>query len=614
MADPSPELSELQRALAGRYTIERELGRGGMGIVYLARDLALERPVAIKLLPPQLATQQELRDRFLRETRTAAGLSHPNIVPIYAVEQRGDLVFYVMGYVDGETLTQRVRRAGPLPPSDAARLLQEAAWALSYAHGRGIIHRDVKPDNILIERATGRSFLTDFGIARVASAATMTAVGLTLGTPQFMSPEQAAGEHLDGRSDLYSLGVVGFFALTGAIPFDAPSVQAVLAMHLTKPAPPVASLRPGLPAKLAAVVDRCLAKEPSDRFASGEAMVNAIQAAQAPALAIAPQVRGFIRSAESLAIQVLTVALVLFALAEMRPSVGGTAMAFAGIILVVGLLQTLGRTRGLQRDGFGYADIRAAFAAEAREREELYALTMADADTRQRIRTARLMVAVAAAALLVGIALSARSPRHSVMDRVGLALASGGLLLLIFTISTRLSLDPRFTQRAQRITASLWMGPVGRGLFRLSGAHLRAVTHAALTSADGTTRSLQALLASLPAATRRTLGDAQKAIALLEQGARTLDERERELERSLLEAGQSEGLTIGGDGALGERRRALLSDLERSRARARDQRAQVAAALENIRLQLLRVRSGASAEEMRGDIATALRVASEVRA
>src|SRR5438132_1622086 len=164
-ASISTEFLALQELLAGRYSIERELGRGGMGIVLLARDVALDRPVAIKLLPPHLATRPDERERFLQEARTAAGLAHPNIVPIHLVEARGELVFFVMGFVDGETLRDRVARAGPLPPRLAMKLLQEVAWALGYAHQRGVIHRDVKPDNILIERATERVLVTDFGIA-----------------------------------------------------------------------------------------------------------------------------------------------------------------------------------------------------------------------------------------------------------------------------------------------------------------------------------------------------------------------------------------------------------------------------------------------------------------
>src|SRR6266700_3293657 len=162
---------ELQAALAGRYSLERELGRGGMGVVYLAREVRLDRPVAIKLLPPSKATDPKLRERFLREARTAAKLSHPNVIPIHAVEEIGGFVFFAMAYVEGETLTERVRRRGPLAPQDATRLLREIAWALAYAHAQGVIHRDVKPDNIMLETGSGRALVADFGIAAQVTGA-----------------------------------------------------------------------------------------------------------------------------------------------------------------------------------------------------------------------------------------------------------------------------------------------------------------------------------------------------------------------------------------------------------------------------------------------------------
>src|SRR3954468_23664202 len=177
MPNPAdPLFLEFQSAVVGRYSLERELGRGGMGVVYLAREVRLDRPVAIKLLPPELAAQERLRDRFLREARTAARLSHPYIVPIHAVDEAGDFVFYVMAYVDGETLAQRVAARGPLAAADATRIMREVAWALAYAHAQGVVHRDVKPANILLERGTERAMVTDFGIAR-SYAGGHTAVG-----------------------------------------------------------------------------------------------------------------------------------------------------------------------------------------------------------------------------------------------------------------------------------------------------------------------------------------------------------------------------------------------------------------------------------------------------
>src|SRR5262245_17284615 len=173
MAESSrAEFLALQETVAGRYFIERELGRGGMGVVYLARDVALDRPVAIKLLPPELAATSELRARFIREARTAAQLSHPHIVPIHAVEEHASIVFFVMSYIEGETLGERVRRAGPVGSSEATRIMQEVAWALAHAHARGIVHRDVKPDNILLEAESGRAMVTDFGIARASESRT----------------------------------------------------------------------------------------------------------------------------------------------------------------------------------------------------------------------------------------------------------------------------------------------------------------------------------------------------------------------------------------------------------------------------------------------------------
>src|SRR6267143_4114544 len=228
---------DFQAAVAGRYSRERELGRGGMGVVYLAREVRLDRPVAIKLLPPSKASDPKLRERFLREARTAAKLSHPNIIPIHAVEEIDEFVFFAMAYIEGETLTERVRRRGPLAPSDASRVLRDVAWALAYAHGQGVIHRDVKPDNILLE-TSGRVLVADFGIASVVAGAGGLATGAVVGTPEFMSPEQALGEEVDGRSDLYALGIVGFFAFSGTLPFEGEKPTEVLAKQITEPAPP----------------------------------------------------------------------------------------------------------------------------------------------------------------------------------------------------------------------------------------------------------------------------------------------------------------------------------------------------------------------------------------
>ena len=218
-----------------------------MGIVYRARDLRLDRRVAIKTLPPHLANDETVRERFLREARTAGSLSHQNIVPIHRADEIDGQVFFVMGYVDGGALSTRIREHGTLPPSDVVRWLRDVANALGYAHAHGVIHRDVKAENILIDGMDGRAMVTDFGIARLAEAAPLTSTGQVLGTVYYLSPEQVSGDAVDARSDIYSLGVVGYFALSGRFPFDAELASAVLIAHVTKSPPPLGSVAPHLP-------------------------------------------------------------------------------------------------------------------------------------------------------------------------------------------------------------------------------------------------------------------------------------------------------------------------------------------------------------------------------
>lgn len=266
-------------AIAHRYAIKRMIGRGGMGLVFLARDQRLDRLVAIKTLPPHLASDAALRERFLRETRTAGAMSHPNIVPIHGADEIDGHVFFVMSYVEGESLASLIGAQRRLEPAVVARYLRDVASALAHAHRRGIVHRDIKAENILIERASDRAMVTDFGIARLADATPLTATGQVLGTVYYVSPEQVAGEAVDARGDIYSLGVVGFYALTGTFPFDADVASAVLVAHVTKPAPAVATVNPDVPAPLAAIIDRCLAKDPAARYATADDLLAAIDAA-----------------------------------------------------------------------------------------------------------------------------------------------------------------------------------------------------------------------------------------------------------------------------------------------------------------------------------------------
>jgi len=272
-----PMLERVVAAVGNAYDIESEIGRGGMAVVYQATDVRLRRRVAIKVLPPELAFRPDVRSRFLREAQTAAQLSHPDIVPIYSVDEQNGLVFFVMALVEGESLAARFSR-GPLEIEDARRILAEVADALAYAHAHGVIHRDIKPDNILLDRDSGHALVTDFGIARAAEAdSRLTATGITVGTPAYMSPEQGMGDRdVDGRSDIYSLGVVAYQVLTGSLPFRANNTPAMIMKHVSETPRPVRELRRDVPPALAAAIERALAKDPDDRFPDAAAFRDAL--------------------------------------------------------------------------------------------------------------------------------------------------------------------------------------------------------------------------------------------------------------------------------------------------------------------------------------------------
>src|SRR5687768_8576778 len=270
--------SRLSAAVGQRYEVADEIGRGGMGVVFRARDIRLRRSVAIKLLPPELAFRDEVRSRFLREAQTAAQLSHPNVVPIYSVDQVDGLVFFVMALVEGESLATYLKREGRVPLDFARRVLRDVADALTYAHARSIVHRDIKPDNILMDRVTGRTLVSDFGIARAAEGdSRLTATGIAVGTPAYMSPEQAIGERdIDGRSDLYSLGIVGYQMLGGELPFSATNTPAMLMKHINQVPRALRELRPDVPAGLERAIEGAMAKQPDQRWPNAPAFRDAL--------------------------------------------------------------------------------------------------------------------------------------------------------------------------------------------------------------------------------------------------------------------------------------------------------------------------------------------------
>src|SRR5207249_5085442 len=266
----------LQRIIAGKYRLERLLGKGGMGQVFLAHDLTLEREVAIKVLPPDVAQDDQVVRRFQQEAKTAAKLDHPNIIPIYRVESEGGLNYFVMKYISGTSLEDLLDKKEPLPVPEIQRILWEAACALGHAHQRGVVHRDVKPANIMFDH-DGRVMLTDFGISKPLQAATgFTGTGMITGTPHYMAPEQAKGATVDGRADQYSLGVVAYRMMTAELPYTGDSVHTILYKHIFEEIPSARAKRSDAPSFLTAAVSRALSKEPDQRFATMEEFATAV--------------------------------------------------------------------------------------------------------------------------------------------------------------------------------------------------------------------------------------------------------------------------------------------------------------------------------------------------
>jgi len=268
--------ARLQRLVEGQYEIKRVLGKGGMGVVFLAHDLTLEREVAIKVLPPDFSTDPQVIKRFQQEAKTAAKLDHQNIIPIYRVESKDGLNYFVMKYISGTSLEDVLDSKQPLSNDYVQRILWEAACALGHAHSRSVVHRDVKPANIMFDH-DGRVMLTDFGISKaLQSAGGLTGTGMIIGTPHYMAPEQAKGQPVDGRADQYSMGVVGYRLLAGALPFSGDSVHTILYKHIFEEAPRVSQLRLDIPRYLTDPIQRALSKEPAQRFPTMEEFATAI--------------------------------------------------------------------------------------------------------------------------------------------------------------------------------------------------------------------------------------------------------------------------------------------------------------------------------------------------
>src|SRR3989475_230406 len=270
------ELELVREQLKDEYEILDELGRGGMAIVFKAREKQLERDVAIKVLPFSLAFDKEFVERFQREARTSAKLEHPGIIPIYRVGKSGRVIYFVMKFLRGKPLASVLAARGSLPPAEIRQILVQVARALAYAHKGGIVHRDIKPDNIMFDEH-GQAVVTDFGIAKAATGGKLTGTGMSIGTPHYMSPEQARAQQLDGRSDLYSLGVVAFQCLVGHVPFDGEDSFAIGYKHIMEELPTPALETPDN-RSLFEVTKRMMAKSPDDRFQTSDDLVQALEA------------------------------------------------------------------------------------------------------------------------------------------------------------------------------------------------------------------------------------------------------------------------------------------------------------------------------------------------
>ena len=589
-AAPDDLFLAFQLALAGRYSIVRELGRGGMGVVYLAHEVHLDRLVAIKLLPPDKAERPQLRDRFLREARLAAKLSHPHIIAIHAVDQIDGFVFYVMSYVEGETLADRVRTRGPVSASDGVRLLREVAWALGYAHGLGVVHRDVKPDNILIEIASGRALVADFGIAAVAGDASADGVS---GTPEFMSPEQALGGDVDARSDLYGLGATAFYAFAGRPPFEGRSATEVLARQVTELPPSLASLGLAVPRKLASLVDQCLAKSPADRPASADALAEQLGGAIEQRRALPAALRAFVRRSGRMdgggTLVYSTVLLVTsIALSASLGDREGFAALVAGLAMAP-LGFAVMAARRLLRLGFAHADLGPAFRMELENAREERAVERAQSRTLERLLSAVTRVAASFGAIAIpAIAIGVAFPASRILAQSAIPATSAAIVIAIGAGTGYLALLQRRRDVDTEFWSTLWMGRFGRLAFSLA-RKLRggeptgvALTHRATELS--LSMAAEQLFDSLPKQTRQALGDLPALLQRLQHAAQMLRGRHDDL-----------------SAAIERQRPADMSDgleaLRDERDEVHDKLTAAVGALETIRLNLLRLHAGSAAVE-----------------
>lgn len=595
------DLFDLQRAFAGHYSFVRELGRGGMGVVYLAREVELDRLVALKILPPTLAEQPELRDRFLREARLAGSLSHPHIVPIHRVGELGGFAFIAMAYIEGETLGQRLRARGPLSPTAAARLLREVAWALAHGHARGVIHRDIKPDNILLEAGTGRALVSDFGIAEVMRTDAVPATSAVMGTAAFMSPEQAAGLSVDGRSDIYSLGVLGHLALTGRLPSTRERAGVLTAIVAND-----------VEATIGRALGRCLASRPEHRFATAEQFADAISQAAQPAPRLPQPITQWMseRDPATAVYAAWSGTLSFIAMSSIPIGIAGLALPTLGLALLPLATHGFYRYRGLKRvlrAGYTVDDLCLAL------RQQDVSAPAAESSTSQAGMRARRTRRLLDGALLVGLTGAFGGAALGATEVLGepaftwTMLSSVGVLLGSLFVRGALGVPLPGVRMELRVAAArraaFWNSRFGRWIARLASpkgresgladlAHRRTEIAIALAA--------DRLYAALPTMHREDLAELPDVIRQLQQQATALRERIASLDVLIDDAasGAYRADSLGEHAAdstvdVAVRRDAAVARLTASRDEARERLARCVAALEAMRLDLLRLQGGA---------------------
>ena len=608
---PDGDFIALQSALAGEYSLDCELGRGGMGIVYLAREVRLARPVAIKVLPPALASRPELREAFLRESRTVAGLNHPNIVPVYAAGERNGFVYIAMAYVEGTTLGERIRTRGPLLPGQAARVLREVAWALAYAHGAKIVHRDVSAENILLERGSERAIVMDFGIASAMQTAALDESGHVMGNAHYVSPEQAAGEPVDARSDLYSLGVVGYYALTGRLPFDAETSAEVVAQHLSAVAPSITSVAGSVPPRLAAAVERCLHKDPVRRYRSAESFAEAIDLAFEHAKEIPAPLRSWISQGE----KELPARIAMLGMGAMS----GISFAIefgvpfflvpVTILAVVSVIPPITRLRRIMDAGYHVDDLHAALREHQLARSEELEYERRDSSPRIR-RALRILLGTSLGGTALGAyqALEISRMTVSIFERMSAErwsafyeLQTQATLTIFFSlVGVTVSVIPlagefirhRVAGRIASASISFWKSAWGARIAKLAGIGLKPAQRPMLGMPVLTEvalgRATDHLYRALPKDARRELAALPETVRRLEDDASRLRESIGALDDQLAV------FERGGEALDDPARAAIAEELGAARTAGAERLAATVAALESIRLDLLRLQMGSA--------------------